>query len=77
MSTRVEERWLNLSLVCRRLSITRFTAYRWIDAGRLTGRQTLTGRWQVTESSFRKADAQMSANSANGTSQQMSGSPSS
>lgn len=71
------ERWLNLSYVCRRLSITRHTAYRWIAAGRFRRtRQTLTGRWQVSASALACVEAETEqrmyengANGANGASQ--------
>ena len=54
------ERWLSLAIACRRLGITRYTAYRWIETGRLRkARQTLTGRWQVTAASLREAEARM------------------
>lgn len=76
-------RWLNLSLVQRRLGITRFTAYRWIHAGYFgtQTRQTITGRWQIAETAVlaveHKMRADYSANSANGSSQTLSRSASS
>lgn len=69
----MNERWLNVSTVCRRLGITRHSLYRWIDSGHFAGgvRRTITGRWQITETAVARiestlADKNKSASGASG-----------